>query len=131
MRAKVKKLARNVLSSCFPVLGTKLLYRRSFHRGLDLKHPVTLNEKILWLKFHAYKDDPEVVRCADKFAVRAYVEEQGCGEILNELYAVYDSPDQIAWESLPDSFVLKCNHGCGYNLICPDKTRLDTAQVSS
>lgn len=125
LRAKVKTAGRYVLSSFFPVMGTKLLYRHAFHRSLNLKKPETLNEKILWLKHHTYKNDPLVSRCADKYAVRSYVEEMGCGEILNELYAAWDAPEEIDWDSLPEAFVLKCNHGTGYNLICRDKGGLD------
>lgn len=52
-----------------------------------------------------------------------------CGEILNELYGVWDRVEDIEWEKLPQSFVLKCNHGCGYNIVCKDKNSLDIEQA--
>lgn len=47
------------------------------------------------------------------------------GGILNELIAVYDSPEQIDWDTLPDSFAIKWNFGCGNNVIVQDKSKLD------
>ena len=29
------------------------------------------------------------------------------------MYGVYDKPDQIKWDELPDKFVIKCNHDSG------------------
>ena len=76
----------------------------------------------MWLKLNDYRENELVTSCADKYMVRKYVEQCGCGDILNELLFVWDTPDEINWDSLPDSFVLKCNHGCGYNLICSRKS---------
>lgn len=125
----IKKIYEKIisfLSVLSPVLATKVLYFKFFHKRLDLNNPRTLNEKILWLKLNTYNHNPLVTQCADKYRVREYIKSTGCGAILNELYAVWDTPDEIIWDSLPDRFVLKCNHGCGYNIICPDKKKLDT-----
>lgn len=108
-----------------PRLNTEVIYRMKFKRPIDLKHPKLLDEKIQWLKLYAYKDNPLVKQCADKYRVREYVERCGCKEILNELYGVYDSVDEIPWDTLPSQFVLKWNFGCGENLIVLDKSKLD------
>lgn len=79
----------------------------------------------MWLKLKVYADDPLVARCADKLRVRDYVKEKGCGEILNELIAVWEKPEQIDFDALPEAFALKCNFASGFNWICPDKSRLD------
>ena len=113
------------LSPLCPTLVSKILYRAAFHRRLDLKHPKTLNEKTMWLKLKLYANEPLVARCADKLRVRDYVEEKGCGDSLNELFAVWDDPEQIEWERLPKSFALKCNFASGFNWICADKSGLD------
>lgn len=119
-----------ILLTCIsPTLNTKVRYRKSFHRKLDLQSPRTLNEKLLWLKLNRYMHDPLVIQCADKFRVRAYVEECGCGEILNTLYGVYDSVDDINWEALPMQFVLKWNFGAGMNIVCTDKSQMDKKTV--
>lgn len=46
---------------------------------------------------------------------------------INRLLAVYDRPEDIDWNALPEQFAVKWNFGCGYNLICTDKSALDTA----
>jgi len=104
-------------------LRTKFLYWDVMGRRLDLVNPKDYNEKLQWLKLN-WKD-PLIPKCADKYGVREYVKGCGCEDILNELYGVYDKTDDINWESLPDKFVLKCTHGCGYNIICTDKSKLD------
>ena len=113
------------LSSISPNLTSRILYWRKFKRPLDLREPKTLNEKIIWLKLNQYNHNPLVTQCADKWRVREYVRSAGWGNILNESYGVWDSARCIPWERLPQAFVLKCNHGCGYNLICTDKKMLD------
>ena len=114
-----------LLAPISPVLCSRWRFRRTFGRPLDLRTPRTLNEKLMWLKLRRYGSDPLVTRCADKYAVRDYVESCGCGDILNELYGAWDRPRDIPWDALPHAFVLKCNHGCGYNILCPDKSTLD------
>lgn len=62
---------------------------------------------------------------ADKFAVRKYVEERGLDNTLTKIYGAWDNADKIDFEALPNQFALKCNHSCGTNIICFDKTELD------
>lgn len=38
---------------------------------------------------------------------------------------VWNSFDEIDWDSLPSQFVLKCNHDSGGLVICRDKSKLD------
>ena len=105
------------------VLATKALYRLMLGLRLDLENPRDYNEKLQWLKL--FWQHPLLVRCADKFAVRQYAAECGCPDVLNDLYGVYDRAADIPWEKLPPQFVLRCTHGCGYNIICDDKAKLD------
>lgn len=108
-----------------PVLNTKKRYKSAFHKNLNLSNPITFNEKILWLKLNRYMRDPLVIQCADKYAVRAYVKQVGCSEILNELIGVYNTPSEINWNDFPEKFALKWNFGCGLNIICENKEALD------
>ncbi len=104
-------------------LSTKILYWIVTGRHLNLANPEDFYEKLQWLKLNWQQ--PLVSQCADKYAVRKYVVSQGCGDVLNELYGVYERTADIPWESLPNKFVLKCTHGCGYNIICDDKDKLN------
>ena len=46
-------------------------------------------------------------------------------EILVHLLGVYNRASEIDFEKLPDKFILKCNHGCAYNILVNDKTKLN------
>ncbi len=98
-------------------------FGRRIGKPLNLADPLTFNEKIQWLKLN-YRSEL-VTQCADKYRVRDFVSSRIGPEILNELYAVYDSVDEIDLATLPDAFVLKVNHGCKQNILCPDKNKLD------
>lgn len=119
------------LSYISPRLNTVLLFYRKFGRFPDLKTPKTLNEKLLKLKLERYGKDRLVRMCADKFAVRDFIKTKELENILIPLYAVYNTPGDIRWETLPDSFVIKWNFGCGYNILCPDKSALDIPDTLS
>lgn len=117
------------LSEYAPLLGSHLAYFFARKRFLHLNPPHDLNEKFMWLKLNIYNYHPLVALCADKYAVREYVQQKGCPELLNEIYGVWESADEIDFDMLPDKFAIKCNHGSGYNLICKDKENFDTKQA--
>lgn len=105
----------------------KLQYRIKCGRKLNLKDPKRYTEKLQWYKL--YYRDPVMQQCADKYQVREYVKSKGLSHILNDLYAVFDSPEDICLDSLPDQFVLKLSNGSGTNLLCQDKRLLDLEKV--
>lgn len=108
-----------------PKLNTKMHYRQVYGRKINLENPQTFSEKLLWLKLNKYNNNPLVIRCADKYAVRQYIEDCGCSEILNDLIGVWNKAEDIPWDDLPEKFVLKWNFGAGMNIICDDKSKLD------
>ena len=110
-----------------PMKLAGIKYKAVMGEELDWNNPKDINAKINWLKFHG---DRELwARCADKYAVRQYVEERGCEDSLVKLYGKWDSVDDIDWSSLPNSFILKMNNGSGGNLICKDRANLDIPVV--
>ncbi|SEP83396.1 ATP-grasp fold amidoligase family protein [Butyrivibrio sp. TB] len=125
----IKKQVKKIMCSISPELVSKYLFRSMLGQHLDLRKPQGLNAKITWLKLNTYRDNPLVTRCSDKYAVRNYVSECGFTEILNELYGVWEDVENICWDALPQSFVLKCNHGCGYNILCPEKELADREKI--
>lgn len=125
MKAKLAGMFRSVLTLISPKLNTSVCYRVKFKRKLDWQHPITLNDKILWLKFHTYWNNPTIKQCADKLRVRDYLIDHGFGDLLNELLGVYYDVDDIDWASLPEQFALKLNVGCACNIIVSDKSKLD------
>jgi hypothetical protein len=90
---------------------------------LNLDKPKTFNEKIQWLKF--YYRDPLMTKCADKAEVRNYIKDTIGEQYLIPCLGVYNNPEEIDFNKLPNRFVLKVNWGCKQNIIVKDKLRLD------
>lgn len=105
----------------------RMQYRVKFGRKLDLKNPKRFTEKIQWYKLN-YKNDL-MPQCSDKYLVRKYVESKGLGHILNDLYAVFERPEDIRLDELPEKFVMKLSNGSGTNLLCRDKRELSQSAV--
>ena len=64
--------------------------------------------------------------------VRDYIKEKIGEEYLIPLIGVWDNPDDIDFDALPDKFVLKCNHNSGLGMcICKDKSKLNIENVKS
>lgn len=98
-------------------------FRDATGEELDLENPVTFNQKVQWMKL--YDSTPEKGRLADKYLVREYVAERIGDQYLVPLLGVWDNPDDIDFDALPERFVLKATHGCGWNVIVRDKAKLD------
>lgn len=106
----------------------KCMFRARMGRKLDLDNPQTFNEKIQWLKL--YDRRPEYTMMVDKYKVRNYIAEKLGEEYLIPLLGVWDDPDDIDFDALPNQFVLKCNHNSGLGMcICKDKSKLDIKKV--
>jgi len=111
-----------------PERVTALWYASREGRMPDFKRPLDFNERLMALNLEAYYDKsqwPVRIIGADKYAVRDYVEKKGLGDILNELYGLYDNFDEIDFTKLPNQFVIKTTHGSGKNYICRDKSKFD------
>ncbi|MBR7010501.1 MAG: hypothetical protein IKI02_06300 [Oscillospiraceae bacterium] len=122
-------LFRSALTLISPKLNANVVYWFKKKKRMNWSDPRSFPELLVKLRIEEYNHSGLVKRCADKYAVREYVEEKGFGALLNPLLAVYDRPEQIDWQSLPDRFALKLNSGCGCNLICANKNNFDTEQA--
>lgn len=123
---KTKKIVRYIVGYMglyHPVFLTKMRYRMLFHKKLDLKNPKNLNEKISWLNL--YSDTSLWINLSDKYKVREYVKSCGLENLLVKLYGVWDNANEIDFEKLPYSFVLKTNNGCGTVILVKEKSKLD------
>ena len=101
----------------------QLYYRLRTGRKLNMKNPTTFNEKIQWMKFNYRFPLQSVV--SDKLLVRDYVKEKIGKEYLIPLLGKWKKFDEIDFDTLPDQFVLKCNHDSGGLVVCRDKSALD------
>ena len=89
----------------------KIRYRYVFKKPLNLKNPQDLNEKILWAKL--YSDTSQWTELADKRKVRDYVEKIGLGDTLVKLYATWYRKEDVNFDELPETFIIKANNGDG------------------
>lgn len=111
------------LNFLFPdKLYLTLLFRLKMGYWIDWKNPKTFSEKLQWLKL--YDRQPEYTKMVDKYAVKEYVAKIIGEEYIIPTLGVWDKPEDIDWESLPDKFVLKTTHGGGGSgvVFCKDKS---------
>lgn len=101
----------------------KIMYYAHLGKKLNLKNPTSCSEKMQWLKL--YDQNPRYTDMVDKQeAKRIITEILGEGFVIPTI-GIWDDPDQIDFDALPDRFVLKTTHDSGSLLICKDKTALD------
>lgn len=109
---------------------SKLYFKIVLGKKLNLDNPQTFNEKIQWCKLNYYPKSKRVVVCADKYAVRKYIKKKGYENTLTPLIGSWNNANEIEWDKLPDQFVLKCNHGCAYNIVVSDKSKADRKAIT-
>ncbi len=85
----------------------------------NIDNPKTLSEKLQWLKI--YDSTYLKAFCADKITVRDYCKEKLGIDLCIPLLKIYNKPEEIEWNILPNQFVIKCNHGSAMNIIVKDK----------
>lgn len=120
----ISAMGRNNLLNWIPDRAyLEIMFYCETGRKLNLKNPLTFNEKLQWIKLYDRK--PEYVIYVDKFAAREYIKQTIGGRYLIPLIGVYSAVGEIPWDELPRRFVLKCTHGSGCNIICKDKNNLD------
>ncbi len=96
-------------------------------KKLCLSCPQTFGEKLQWLKLYGH--DPLAKLCANKLTARDHVREKGFSSLLHNVYCVWDRPESIAFDDLPESFMIKAAHASGLNLIVAQKKQLDLERV--
>lgn len=97
-----------------------LNYRMKKKLGRSMQNPpCSFYDKMFWMACHT--DTQRWTDLADKYKVRDYVAEKCGDELLPALFGVYDSASQIAFDELPDAFVLKTNNGCAANFLVHSK----------
>ena len=106
------------------------MYLEKIGKHVDWENPKAYTEKMQIEKIlHKY---PEKALLTDKYLVREWVSKKIGSEYLVPLCGegVYDSPYDIDFSSLPDSFVIKTNAGSGDAVIVRDKSALTKKDIS-
>ena len=101
----------------------RIKYFQVFGKRLNLKNPKTFNEKLQWLKLYDRK--PEYTLMVDKIEAKKWVADRIGDEYIIPTLGVWDSAEEIDFDSLPNQFVLKTNHDSGAVIICKDKSKFN------
>lgn len=127
LRFKILRLLQWVPDSVM----LRIQYRIKLGFWPNFKNPTRYTEKLQLYKMK-YRN-PVMHQCVDKYEVRKYVESKGLGHILNELYGVYDRPEEINFEMLPDKFVMKTTTGGGGQnvIVVTDKNSCNLDELRS
>ncbi len=81
----------------------------------------TFNQKIQYIKLYGIND---LMRgCTDKAKVRDFIRESIGAKYLKPVLRICNSFDEINFDKLPNSFVIKCNHGCKWHYIIKNKEK--------
>lgn len=128
-----RRLLTNLLMECngmFPTeLYIKLLFRLKMGYKLNLKNPRTFNEKLQWLKLYAHK--PEYTKMVDKALAKEHVRPLIGDQYIVPTLGVWNTPEEIDFDTLPNQFVLKTTDGGGSVgvVICTDKARMNREDI--
>lgn len=106
----------------------KQRFKRTVGYSLNLKNPVTLNEKIQWLKLN--DRTPLHPICADKYAVRTFIKDKIGEEYLIPLLFHSKNPEDIESNLFPDyPFIIKTNHDSSGGIIIWKKEDVDWPEI--
>jgi hypothetical protein len=78
-----------------------------------LMTPKDFSWKVRWRM--KYDRNPLFVVLQDKYSVKEYARERGVKTA--DIYYVTDQPETIPFDSLPEKYFIKANHGCGWNIL--------------
>ena len=110
-------------------LYLSILFRQRLGYAMNWENPQSFNQKLQWMKL--YDRNPLYSIYADKIEVRKFVAKTIGERYLIPCLGVFNSAEEINYDSLPDRFVLKCNHGAKYNVICRDKYTLNIQETNA
>lgn len=103
-------------------------YKNCIGKELHLENPKTFSEKIQWLKIN---DSTKIkADLSDKYLAPKLIEKKYGSQIkLVPQLGVWNKAEDIDFDSLPDKFVLKCNHGSAMNIIVKDKSKINIKKI--
>ncbi len=119
---------KNIDPNKYPMILEKNFKLKTGNK-LDLTNPITLSEKIQWLKIYGVTEFKTML--SDKYLVRDWVKSKIGENYLIPLLGVWEKFDDIDFSILPTQFVLKTNHGSGWNLIVKNKDNLNFSKAKS
>lgn len=105
------------------VLPNSMYLKKKFKertgRELIISKPESFSEKLQWLKLNGFK--PIMTKMVDKVEVKHLVEKKIGSRYIIPTLKVYERASDIDYAKLPSEFILKTNHGSGWNFLVLDK----------
>lgn len=98
----------------------KKIYKIKTGKTLNLEKPKRFTEKIQWLKL--YDNLPIKKTLTNKLTARELIEPKIGSEYFPKIYGIWDKFEEIPFDALPETFMLKANHGCKMNIGVSNKT---------
>lgn len=103
----------------------KKVFKERMGRPLHLENPETFSEMQQWIKL--YYRDPKMTRCVDKVTFKDYIAEKLGEGYTAKIYEVWESPEDVDFEKIPEPCAVKsncCSDGVNI-LLVTDKNRID------
>ncbi|RWX56623.1 ATP-grasp fold amidoligase family protein [Photobacterium chitinilyticum] len=130
---KVRRLIKSILpdfilEAYYEKMRDRIFFtKHGYH--LNVEKPVSFNDKLYYRKCYGNFDTMAMI--ADKYRVREYIEQRIGSDYLIPLLGTYDSFSYDDWNKLPNSFVLKTNHGSGpdHVEIVKDKNKANPGEI--
>lgn len=129
MNTKLSHILAKKVNAISPKLYINLSYFHNRGKFPNIKNPRNISEIILSTmlsgKVNEYSD------YVDKIKVRDFYKKMGYEQYLPEIYGIWNNPDEIDFDKLPEAFALKTNHGCGHHYFCRNKKELDVEKAKN
>lgn len=101
----------------------RVKFRLCMGYWMDFDNPKTYNEKLQWLKLHNIHS--EYTDMVDKATAKRYVAKVVGEKYIIPTLGIWDTVEDIDWQSLPNKFVIKATSDSGGVVVCKDKAKLD------
>ena len=105
----------------------RIKFLHSLKENYNESNLITFQDKLNWLLIH----DTNKLKgsCSDKILLHYYSKQKIGKDICNKILKIYHSEKEIDINELPNQFVLKTNHGSGYNFIVENKTEFNLTRA--
>ncbi len=118
---------RGLLDLSNDKMSLRWMFRGQMGYNFDIDHPITFNEKLQWLKLYDRK--PLYTELVDKHEVRTHIKKLLGEDFLIPELGVWNNPEEIDYDCLPEKFVLKCTHDSGSAIVCRNKESFDKVET--
>lgn len=120
-------MARNEPANRLMTFLVSLPFLMEHYYWPHFRNPRSFSEKVFARML--FDRNPKWRMTTDKLLVREYVADKLGREFLIPMIWRGDRPEEIPFSELPSKFVIKTNHGCGYNIIVKEGDHLDQADA--